>query len=76
MNLQRTILANLKLRHPGLMTTATLWSEVLMDEGSASYTAFKGALTELEQLGQVIVITGADRSKAKITDEGLARLAE
>lgn len=76
MNPQRTILLNLQRRHPGMMTTATLWSEVMLDDGGCTYTAFKTALGELEQLGQVVVIPGADRTKAKITDEGLARLAE
>ena len=76
MNIQRTILENLKRRHPGLMATGTLWSEVKLDEGDVTYTGFKKALEDLEQLGQVVVIPGQDRAKAKITSDGLARLAE
>lgn len=76
MNIQRTILSNLKGRHPALMPTGTLWSEVALDEGGCTYTAFKGAMRELEVKGQIVVITGEDRDKAKITDAGLARLAE
>lgn len=76
MNIERTILTNLNHRHPGLMATGTLWSEVALDETGCTYTAFKSALTELEIKGQIVVITGEDRNKAKITDAGLARLAE
>jgi hypothetical protein len=76
MNLERLILTNLKQRHPGLMPTGTLWSEVALDEPGCTYTAFKSALQELEIKGQVVVINGEDRNKAKITDAGLARLAE
>lgn len=76
MNLQLIILRTLKLVHPRLMTTGTLWSEVVMEADSATYTAFKTALGELELKGQVVVITGEDKDKAKITDAGLARLAE
>ncbi len=76
MNIQRIILENLRRRHPGLQPTNALWSECLLDEPQATYTAYKAALTELEQLGEIVVIAGADRTKAKITDAGLARLAE
>lgn len=76
MNLQLTILRTLKTVHPHMMTTGTLWSEVLMEEPRASYSGWKSALMELEEKGQVIVIAGEDRQRAKITDEGLARLAE
>ena len=76
MNLQLTILRNLKSRHPNLMTTATLWAEVSLDEPKANYTGFKAALGELEEKGQALVIQGEDREKAKITDEGIARLLE
>jgi hypothetical protein len=76
MNLELTILRNLKARHPGLMTTVTLWAEVSLDEQKANYTGFKAALGELEVKGQVLVIQGEDREKAKITDAGIARLLE
>jgi hypothetical protein len=76
MNIQRTILTNLKQRHPGLMPTGTLWAEVGLDEAGCTYTDFKTSLNELEVKGQIVVITGEDRTKAKITDAGMARLAE
>ena len=76
MNLERTILENLKKAHPYLMSTATLWSETLLDQPRASYSGFKASLRELETKGQVVVIVGEDREKAKITDAGIARLTE
>jgi len=73
--MQRAILQNLNNGHLGMMSTTTLWSEVLLDLGSeANYTAFRAAMTELEQKGQIVVIVGEDRTKAKITDAGKARL--
>lgn len=76
MNLQRTILKNLEGRPNGMCPTGTLWSEVLLDEPGTSYSAFKRALMELEEKSQVVVVTGDDRTKAKITDAGRARLME
>jgi hypothetical protein len=76
MNLERTILTNLKNRHPDLMPVGTLWAEVKLDEPEATYSEFKEALTELEVKGQALVIKGEDRDKAKITDKGRARLME
>jgi fructose-1-phosphate kinase PfkB-like protein len=74
--MQRTILRNLDQAHLGMMTTATLWSEVLLDQGGATYTEFQKALTELEIKSQVVVVRGEDRIKARITDAGRARLLE
>ena len=76
MNLELTILRNLKSRHPGLMTTNTLWAEVSLDEPKANYTGFKAALSDLEVKGHALVIQGEDREKAKITDAGIARLLD
>lgn len=76
MSLQRTILHNLEQRPSGMLPTGTLWAEVMLDDPGTSYTAFSKALTELEQKGQVVVIDGEDRRKAKITDAGRARLLE
>lgn len=76
MNLQRTILRNLEQRTGGIYPTGTLWSEVMLDEPGTSYSEFKRALTQLEEKGQVVVVTGEDRNKAKITDAGRARLME
>jgi len=76
MNLERTILTNLERAHGGIMTMTTLWSEVSLDEPQASYTGFKKAVGDLEQKEQVVVVKGEDREKAKITDNGRARLLE
>jgi hypothetical protein len=73
--MERTILRNLE-RRGGLMPVGTLWSECSLDEGGTSYSAFKKALTDLEIKGQVVVVIGEDRNKAKITDAGKARLME
>lgn len=59
-----------------MMPTGTLWSECQLDQPGSSYTDFKKALTDLEIKGQVVVVTGEDRNKAKITDAGRARLME
>ena len=74
MNMERTILRTLKTVHPHMMTTGTLWSEVYQDQPGASYSAFRDALNTLDEKRQVVVITGEDRARAKITDEGIARL--
>jgi len=76
MNLQRTILRNLDQRAGGMCPTGTLWSDVMLDETGTSYSEFKRALTQLEEKGQVVVVNGEDRNKAKITDAGRARLLE
>jgi hypothetical protein len=76
MSLQRTILRNLEQRPSGMCPTGTLWADVALDEPGTSYSEFKRALTALEEKGQVVVVNGEDRAKAKITDAGRARLLE
>lgn len=76
MNIERAILRNLESRPNGMCPTGTLWSDVLLDEPGTSYSAFRRALTNLEQRNQIVVIEGEDRHKAKITDLGRARLLE
>lgn len=76
MNPELTILKILKGAHPHMINTGTLWSEVLMADQAIVYSAYKSALRALEEKEQVVVITGEDRNKAKITTDGLARLAE
>jgi hypothetical protein len=75
MNLERALLKILNGR-TGLMPVATLWSEAQLDEPQANYTAFKGAMNELQVKNQIVVIKGEDREKAGITDDGRARLAQ
>lgn len=67
------ILDNIK---PRMLTVGTLWSEVNLESDRVSYSGFKSALRKLEEKEQVVVITGEDRDKAKITQAGEARLAE
>jgi hypothetical protein len=74
--MQRTILRNLEQRPNGMCPTGTLWADTSLDEPGTSYSEFKRALSELELKGQVVVVTGEDRNKAKITDAGRARLME
>lgn len=76
MSMERTILRNLEARPNGMCPTGTLWADAAMDEPGTSYSEFKRALGALEEKGQVVVITGEDRTKAKITDAGRARLLE
>lgn len=76
MNLERTILTNLERAQHGMMTAPTLWAEVSLDVGDASYTDFKKAVHALEVKDQVVVVKGEDREKVKITDVGRARLLE
>lgn len=73
---ERTILRILDNQKPRLMTIGTLWSETHLEDDRTSYSGFKSALTSLEIKGQVTVVTGEDRDKAKITAAGEARLAE
>lgn len=76
MNPERMILNSLDLVHPRLMAVGTLWSEVRLAGDALTFTEFNAALRKLEEKGQVLVITGEDRNKAKITDAGRARLLE
>jgi hypothetical protein len=76
MNAELHILKSLALVHPRLMALGTLWSEVNLADPRVSYAGFKTAQRALEEKGQIVVITGEDRDRAKITDAGLARLAE
>lgn len=76
MNVERVILSALNNIKPRLLTVGTLWSEVRLDCDDLTYSGFKESLTNLETKEQIVVITGEDRNKAKITQAGEARLAE
>jgi len=78
MNLQLQILKALRGVHPRLMPLESLWPEVRMAMPEPpSRIDFDHALRVLEdEKRQVIVLKGEDRVRAKITDEGLARVAE
>ena len=73
--LERSILKVLENVKPRMLAVGTLWSEVRLDV-ECTFTQFKIALRRLEEKVQVVVITGEDRNKAKITQAGEARLAE
>lgn len=75
-SMQRTILRALEQRPNGMCPTGTLWADVLLDEPGTCYSEFKRALGALETKEQVVVVAGEDRTKAKITDAGRARLLE
>lgn len=76
MNIERTILRNLEERAGGMLPVGTLWADVMIDEPGVSYTEFSKGLLNLEVKGQVVIVNGEDRRKAKITDAGKARLLE
>lgn len=76
MSLQRTILRNLDQRPNGMCPVGTLWADCMLDEPGISYSEFTKAITDLEMKGQIVVVEGEDRRKAKITDAGRARLLE
>jgi len=71
-----TVLKILSDANPRMVTTSTLWSEMLISDGRASYTGFTAALRSMEEKGQLIQVKGEDRARCKITDVGIARLAE
>ena len=76
MNPQLTILTILKAAHPRMMPCGQMWAEVRMQCETMTYTEYTTALNDLEVKGQIVVIQGEDKRRAKITDSGLARLAE
>jgi hypothetical protein len=76
MSIERTILRNLEERAGGMLPVGTLWADVMIDEPGVSYTEFSKGLLNLEVKGQVVIVNGEDRRKAKITDAGRARLLE
>ena len=76
MNDQLTILSKLRDAAPNMLAVGRLWSECRLESELLTYTRFTGLLNELEKKGQITVIAGEDVRKAKITSEGLARVAE
>jgi hypothetical protein len=76
MNPELTILRNLERGHEGIVTKPVLWNEVSLDDSGVTYSEFSKALGDLEIEGEVLVLTGKDRIKVKITDKGKLRLME
>lgn len=76
MNLQRLILEKLSNVSPRMLTENVLWSDVRLDDGKISLTELRGALRQLEQKDQVVIVTTEDATRIKITAAGIARLAE
>lgn len=76
MNIQRLILEKLNDVHPRMLAENVLWSDVRMEEASTSLTDLRNAVRKLEGKNQVVVVTGEDSTRIKITTDGIARLAE
>jgi hypothetical protein len=76
MNQELTILKALLEVHPRMDGVGRLWSVCRMEDETMTYTAFTRALIALETKQQIVVVQGEDRRRAKITDAGIARLAE
>lgn len=76
MNPELTLLSALKDIHPRMEQCGRLWSICRMTDETMTFTQFSDALLKLEEKKQVVVIQGEDKRRAKITDAGLARLAE
>jgi len=74
--IERAILRNLGPRPNGTVPVTALWAETMLDVPGISYTAFKAALTRLEEKAQVVIIDGEDRKSARITDAGRGRITE
>ena len=76
MNLERLILDKLNDVHPRMLTENVLWSDVRLEETGVSLTDLRNAVRKLEGKNQVIVVTGEDSTRIKITTDGIARLSE
>lgn len=76
MSPELTILSALKEIHPRMEQCGRLWSISRMTDETMTYTQFSDAVRKLEEKQQIVVIQGEDKRRAKITDAGLARLAE
>ena len=76
MNLERLILDNLNLAHPRMLTENVLWRGVQLDDGTTSLTDLRNAVRKLESKDQVVAVSGEDATRIKITQAGIARLAE
>ena len=72
MNIERLILQELKAVHPRMLTEKMLFA-VITD---ASLTDVRNSVRELERKHQVVVVTGEDTTRIKITQDGIARLSE
>lgn len=76
MNLERIILETLENVHPRMLTDRVLLGDVRLQESSVSQGDLTRALRILENKKQVIVLTGEDSTRVKITQAGQARLLE
>ena len=76
MKLERLILEKLNLVHPRMLTENVLWSDVRLEEPGTSLTDVRNTVRKLEVKSQVVVVTGEDSTRIKITQDGIARLSE
>jgi hypothetical protein len=76
--IKTAILQSLKDAHPFLLPEQSLFADANLRLAHAiSMTEFRGALHELETNQRVVSVRDEDKNlKWKITDNGLARLAE
>lgn len=72
MNIERLILQELTEVHPRMLTEKMLFAVIT----EASLTDVRNAVRELERKNQVVVVTGEDTTRIKITQDGIARLSE
>lgn len=73
---EQIILTALERVHPRMLKENVLWSDVRNDGHEMSLTDMRRHVRSLESKDQVVVITGEDATRIKITPDGLARLAE
>jgi DNA-binding MarR family transcriptional regulator len=76
MNHEWLILQDLRLSHPRLLTLTVLRADLAVIGAGLSAADLDGHLSRLEAKGQVVIVTGEDATRVKITAAGLARLAE
>lgn len=76
MNHQRLILEALNLVYPRLLSAAVLRSDLRVHGIELSDADLKGHLAALEAKEQIVIVTGEDAVRVKITAPGRARLAE
>lgn len=77
MKLQLQILASLRLVHPRMLPLDALWAEIRMSAVPEPTRAqFNQDLRILEDKGHIIVTKDDDRTRLKITADGIARHEE
>lgn len=76
MSTQRQILEALHTAHPRMLSETVLLSDLRVQGIKISLTDLRGELRRLEEKEQAIIVNGEDATRIKITQAGIARLAE